>query len=768
MDLKRFLSGRSKAKAKVISFEELVIREAFDVPFYLDAYPDVAASGGDPVKHYIAFGWREGRNPCANFHTKYYLENNEDVREAGINPFFHFIAEGAKEGRSGIPPEGEGLPAIDEFVLETVQAGFDQDFYLANNPDVAIAEIDPLIHYLSHGWKERRDPSETFSVGYYLDTYADVAESGVEPYFHYLVQGKGESRRSQLDTNAAPQESDESADPQRVAVSSFFDKDFYLRTYPDVADAGIDPLDHYLAAGWQERRDPSPHFSTKYYLDSNPDVASAGMNPLLHYVLVGKQEGRHCRHPGGYRAEILKNLPSLAERTNQAREDVGEVVADDKAELDAKLFGLRRSVVLSLSHDVYMENVGGVQACILEEQSLLSSTEFAYVHISPVQPLPTLAASDDVWIGSLTIDGIFCGRYTAEEMLNGLEPVLSSRETYLILHALHGHAPEWVAQLATRVKPCTTYYWVHDYFSLCVGFNLLRNDLTYCNAPAVDSSACQLCVYGEARVEHLRRIRALFEAVPITAVAPSQFALELWKEKADLPYVEAIAHPHRRLIPRGDGQPPRCNTDQRLNVAFLGHPALHKGWPAFKELVYRFEDDHRYRFYHLGQGGDSALPVEYVPVRVTSGDRSAMQRILAECQIDLVLVLSAWPETFCLTAYEAMAAGAFVVATSNGGNVVEMVREAGRGLVVDSDEDLFRLFEGDELGGCISDARRCQRPLGLASSGVSVDLIQAARRKKDDVPAVTGGARLIRDCESKSHSVGAEYLAWPEVKQHEG
>lgn len=136
MDLKRFLSGRSKAKAKVISFEELVIREAFDVPFYLDAYPDVAASGGDPVKHYIAFGWREGRNPCANFHTKYYLENNEDVREAGINPFFHFIAEGAKEGRSGIPPEGEGLPAIDEFVLETVQAGFDQDFYLANNPDV--------------------------------------------------------------------------------------------------------------------------------------------------------------------------------------------------------------------------------------------------------------------------------------------------------------------------------------------------------------------------------------------------------------------------------------------------------------------------------------------------------------------------------------------------------------------------------------------------------------------------------------------------------
>ena len=35
----------------------------FDAVYYLSTYPDVAALGMDPAKHYIRFGWQEGRNP---------------------------------------------------------------------------------------------------------------------------------------------------------------------------------------------------------------------------------------------------------------------------------------------------------------------------------------------------------------------------------------------------------------------------------------------------------------------------------------------------------------------------------------------------------------------------------------------------------------------------------------------------------------------------------------------------------------------------------
>jgi len=82
------------------------------------------------------------------------------------------------------------------------------------------------------------------------------------------------------------------ADRRAVAGSGLFDGDWYLARYPDVLAARSDPLDHYLAQGAAEGRDPGPGFSTQRYLADNPDVASAGMNPLLHYVRHGRAEGR--------------------------------------------------------------------------------------------------------------------------------------------------------------------------------------------------------------------------------------------------------------------------------------------------------------------------------------------------------------------------------------------------------------------------------------------------------------------------------------------
>ena len=74
--------------------------------------------------------------------------------------------------------------------------------------------------------------------------------------------------------------------------SGLFDPQWYLSHYPDVASAGVDPVEHYLRFGAAEGRNPSPRFDTRYYLHSNPDVAAAGVNPLLHYIQFGVLEGR--------------------------------------------------------------------------------------------------------------------------------------------------------------------------------------------------------------------------------------------------------------------------------------------------------------------------------------------------------------------------------------------------------------------------------------------------------------------------------------------
>lgn len=78
-------------------------------------------------------------------------------------------------------------------------------------------------------------------------------------------------------------------------ISLIFDPIWYRWRYSDVEAAGIDPIQHYLADGHKEGRDPNRFFSTEWYLANNPDVLATGANPFMHYILYGAREGRKPR-----------------------------------------------------------------------------------------------------------------------------------------------------------------------------------------------------------------------------------------------------------------------------------------------------------------------------------------------------------------------------------------------------------------------------------------------------------------------------------------
>jgi hypothetical protein len=77
-----------------------------------------------------------------------------------------------------------------------------------------------------------------------------------------------------------------------VYSSDYFDADWYLSTYKDVKESGVDPAEHYLVFGAKEGRRPSAEFDGDWYLKRNTDVAKSGMNPLLHFLKYGKDEKR--------------------------------------------------------------------------------------------------------------------------------------------------------------------------------------------------------------------------------------------------------------------------------------------------------------------------------------------------------------------------------------------------------------------------------------------------------------------------------------------
>ncbi len=81
---------------------------------------------------------------------------------------------------------------------------------------------------------------------------------------------------------------------QEIRGSGLFDDEYYLSSYPDVRESGMDPVRHYVLVGARELRNPSVDFSTVRYLLNNPDVRSTKLNPLLHYIRFGRYEGRSC------------------------------------------------------------------------------------------------------------------------------------------------------------------------------------------------------------------------------------------------------------------------------------------------------------------------------------------------------------------------------------------------------------------------------------------------------------------------------------------
>ncbi|MDT7952947.1 MAG: glycoside hydrolase family 99-like domain-containing protein, partial [Acetobacteraceae bacterium] len=165
---------------------------------------------------------------------------------------------------------------------------FDVEWFDRRNPDLHAAGVDPLVHFHRYGWREHRLPNAYFDTGWYLRYNRDVASAGLDPLLHYYEYGEAEGRRP----------------------IEHFEPEWYRARYgvPD----GECCLAHFLRhrlAGWVS---PVPEFDPVHYLSQSPDVADAGMDPFEHYLVIGAAEGREpstALDVRYYRARYLAALP---------------------------------------------------------------------------------------------------------------------------------------------------------------------------------------------------------------------------------------------------------------------------------------------------------------------------------------------------------------------------------------------------------------------------------------------------------------------------
>lgn len=195
-----------------------------------------------------------------------------------------------------------------EEVMRIARTIFDEEYYLATNPDVAAAGVDPFQHFMNFGFNENRDPSALFDLSFYRQQRPDVAESGANPLLHFIRSGAFE------DTNNL------SGGPQSNP-SPFFDPGGYLSRFTDVANAGVNPLVHYSQTGEREiaagaRPDVIPGFDVQGYARVVPEIAldldTNDFETLLeHFIRVGQPQGIEPQ-PAGATFNIERLADELA------------------------------------------------------------------------------------------------------------------------------------------------------------------------------------------------------------------------------------------------------------------------------------------------------------------------------------------------------------------------------------------------------------------------------------------------------------------------
>ncbi|MFF9600602.1 glycosyl transferase, partial [Methylobacterium fujisawaense] len=253
-----------------------------DAAFYASWYGITA----DPVRDYLVHGWREGRDPRPDFDSAAYLADRPYLARAGINPFLHALTRrraraGGAGGAAGAP-----LPKPDTARAERLARRLvDGAFYLANNPDLAAAGVDPVDHYMASGWREGREPAPQFDTLAYCLTRG-LTFATQNPLVHYVRNG-----------GPARPDPDAALALRMETLAPYFDAAHYRQRLPGplaealagASDAAL--LRHYVAEGWRARVSPRPDFDPAGFVQARAGSRAVGDDPFFRYVAETRLSG---------------------------------------------------------------------------------------------------------------------------------------------------------------------------------------------------------------------------------------------------------------------------------------------------------------------------------------------------------------------------------------------------------------------------------------------------------------------------------------------
>ncbi|MCJ2136756.1 glycosyltransferase [Methylobacterium sp. J-026] len=234
----------------------------FDAAFYESWY---GIGGPAALRDYLRTGWRQGRDPRPDFSTAAYLAAHPFLAHTEVNPFLHYLRALLARGVQAIPqPDPRRAARLARRLV-------DADHYLAGNPDLRAAGVDPGSHYMSSGWREGRDPSPNFDVPYYCLSHG-ISYATENPLLHYVRHG-GKAR---------PASEDEAVAFRIATIAPYFDAAYYRGRGDDRSDEKL--LRAYAAGAWREMRSPRQDFDPAGFVQARADNRVVRGDPFFRTI----------------------------------------------------------------------------------------------------------------------------------------------------------------------------------------------------------------------------------------------------------------------------------------------------------------------------------------------------------------------------------------------------------------------------------------------------------------------------------------------------
>ncbi len=455
-------------------------------------------------------------------------------------------------------------------------------------------------------------------------------------------------------TESSPAPSTHDALRGRLLDSGLFDPDFYNAHNADVAENGIDPLDHFILYGAREGRDPCAAFDMKAYLAAYPGAADG--NPLLHYLEIGRHEGFALRALHRPSPTVLTAPLDIAELRNGSAE---------------------RSVLMVL------HNLGGGTAKHVFE--LCDRLRTAGIPSYLLQPIAAHPSSAEL----LTADIREPKRIGYIDVKHGLSEAVILLQALGIFHVHIHHLlgfPQdslyFFPQLCRELR-ITYDFSFHDYLAICPRIYMVDGGGVFCEKGHL--AACETCVaqhrspFGDVSVVAWRGAYGHLLHGARKLFAPDEdVAMRVCRAMPGLD-ITVRPHPERIRLPRQ--RPVARRPDEPLRVAVLGCVGQHKGIEQLQRCI---EDAaaRRLPITYVVFGSDSSGFAGSPNVEITGSFRAPeLPLLLARRPCHIAFIPSVCPETYSYVLTELLFAGLFPVVFDLGAQA-RRVRAYGWGLVL--------------------------------------------------------------------------------------